>query len=308
VRFVLHAGMPKSIEAYYQETGRAGRDGDPAVAQLIWGGEDVARLRGFIAAGDGDEARKADETRRMNALIAFLETSGCRRRELLRYFGDVPPEACGNCDNCLNPPQLLDATEAARKLLSAVHRTGQRFGIGHLTEVLLGKSSEKVLKFRHEQASVFGIGRDWPVDQWRSLSRQLEATGALMRDPEHGGLALGPASRPILKGEVPVQLKQAPPQRREGRSGSTSASVRRDASNSGVAAGDQALFDALRQRRRELAAAAEVPPYVVFHDATLREMARLRPRTSEDLARVPGVGASKLERWGADFLSVIARG
>ncbi|WP_353199733.1 DNA helicase RecQ [Sandarakinorhabdus sp.] len=305
VRFVLHAGMPKSIEAYYQETGRAGRDGDPAVAQLIWGGEDVARLRGFIAAGDGDEARKADETRRMNALIAFLETSGCRRRELLRYFGDVPPDACGNCDNCLNPPQLLDATEAARKLLSAVYRTGQRFGIGHLTEVLMGKTSEKVLKFRHEQASVFGIGKDVSVDQWRSLTRQLEATGALMRDPEHGGLALGPASRPILKGEVAVQLKQVPPpQRREGRSGG----ARRDAGSADVAPGDQALFDALRQRRRELAAAAEVPPYVVFHDATLREMARLRPRTSVDLARVPGVGASKLERWGADFLAVIARG
>ncbi|WP_439545394.1 DNA helicase RecQ [Sandarakinorhabdus sp.] len=305
VRFVLHAGMPKSIEAYYQETGRAGRDGDPAVAQLIWGGEDVARLRGFIAGSDGDEARKADETRRMNALIAFLETSGCRRRELLRYFGDVPPQACGNCDNCLNPPQLLDATEAARKLLSAVYRTGQRFGIGHLTEVLLGKTTEKVLKFRHEQASVFGIGKDMHVDQWRSLTRQLEAMDALTRDPEHGGLALGPASRPILKGEVAIQLKQAPPQRREGRS--SSSSTRRDGGND-VAAGDQALFDALRQRRRELAAAAEVPPYVVFHDATLREMARQRPRTLGDLARVPGVGASKLERWGPDFLRVIARG
>jgi ATP-dependent DNA helicase RecQ len=271
------------------------------VAQLIWGGEDVARLRGFIAAGEGDEARKADETRRMNALIAFLETSGCRRRELLRYFGDVPPDACGNCDNCLNPPQLLDATEAARKLLSAVYRTGQRFGIGHLTEVLLGKPTEKVLKFRHEQASVFGIGRDLSVDQWRSLTRQLEAMDALTRDPEHGGLALGPASRPILKGYVPIQLKQAPA-RREGRSG-----TRRDAANTDVATGDQALFDALRQRRRELAAAAEVPPYVVFHDATLREMARLRPRTLDALARVPGVGASKLERWGSDFLAVIAR-
>ncbi|WP_353216791.1 DNA helicase RecQ [Sandarakinorhabdus sp.] len=310
VRFVLHAGLPKSIEAYYQETGRAGRDGDPAVAHLMWGGDDVARLRGFIAAGDGDDARKADETRRMNALIAFLETPGCRRRELLRYFGDEPPKRCENCDNCLNPPLLTDATEAARKLLSAVYRTGQRFGIGHLADVLMGKSSEKVLKFRHEQASVFGIGSSWPADQWRSLSRQLEAAGALARDPEHGGLVLGPESRPILKGEVPVQLKQAAAQagaRSRSASGRSRDGAAAPSAAAQVAAGDQGVFDALRQRRREVAAAAEVPPYVVFHDSTLREMARLRPRTTADMGKVPGVGATKLERWGADFLAVIAQ-
>ncbi|WP_164157991.1 RecQ family ATP-dependent DNA helicase, partial [Sandarakinorhabdus rubra] len=199
VRFVVHAGLPRSIEAYYQETGRAGRDGDPAVAQLIWGGEDVARQRGFIAASDGSEAFKAGEARRLNALIAFLDTPGCRRAQLLHYFGETPPTRCGNCDNCLDPPELIDATEAARKLLSAAYRTGQRFGVTHLVDVLAGKASEKVAKFRHDGLAVFGIGREWPADQWRALARQLEAMDALERDPEHGGLILGPAARPILK-------------------------------------------------------------------------------------------------------------
>jgi ATP-dependent DNA helicase RecQ len=297
VRFVVHAGLPKSIESYYQETGRAGRDGDPAVAHLIWGGEDVARLRGFIAAGDGSDAHKANEARRMNALIAFLETAGCRRQELLRYFGETAPATCGNCDNCLNPPTLLDATEAARKLLSAVYRTGQRFGTGHLIEVLGGKATEKVQKFGHDRSSVFGIGKDWPADQWKSLARQLEAIDALERDPQHGGLVLGPAARPILKGEVAINLKQVEPRR--------AAKASSSAAGADVAPQDRGLFEELRSLRRQLAADAGVPPYIVFADATLRAMAARRPQSMADMARIPGVGAVKLESWGPAFLAAI---
>jgi ATP-dependent DNA helicase RecQ len=297
VRFVVHAGLPKSIESYYQETGRAGRDGDPAVAHLIWGGEDVARLRGFIAAGDGSDAHKANEARRMNALIAFLETAGCRRQELLRYFGETAQATCGNCDNCLNPPTLLDATEAARKLLSAVYRTGQRFGTGHLIEVLGGKATEKVQKFGHDRSSVFGIGKDWPADQWKSLAHQLEAIDALERDPQHGGLVLGPAARPILKGEVAINLKQVEPRR--------AAKASSSAAGADVAPQDRGLFEELRSLRRQLAADAGVPPYIVFADATLRAMAARRPQTMADMARIPGVGAVKLESWGPAFLAAI---
>jgi ATP-dependent DNA helicase RecQ len=298
VRFVAHAGLPKSIEAYYQETGRAGRDGDPAVAQLFWGGEDVARLRGFIAGGDGNDAHKANEARRMNALIAFLETAGCRRQELLRYFGEAAPANCGNCDNCLDPPTLLDATEAARKLLSAVYRTGQRFGTGHLIEVLAGKASEKVQKFGHDRLPLFGIGKDWPADQWKSLARQLEAADALERDPQHGGLVLGPAARAILKGEVPVRLKQAPPR-------PLSRAAAKASNTADIAPQDRGLFEELRGLRRQLAADAGVPPYIVFADATLRAMAARRPQTLADMARIPGVGAVKLESWGPAFLAAI---
>ncbi len=299
VRFVAHLGLPKSIEAYYQETGRAGRDGDPAVAHLIWGAEDIARQRQFIAQSEAGEARKAEETRRLTALIAFLETGGCRREPLLGYFGDTPAGRCGNCDNCLAPPVLRDATEAAQKLLSAAFRTGQRFGVQHLIDVLTGKSGEKIQKFGHDQLSVFGIGSDLSAESWKALARQLEAAEALVRE-EHGGLKLGPAARPILKGEVPIALKEPPPRPlRNGRAGSAPTIA-------DVASGDVALFEALRTLRRELAAAAALPPYVIFHDSVLRAMAASRPRGRSELARIPGVGASKLESYGEAFLKVIA--
>ncbi len=291
VRFVAHLGLPKSIEAYYQETGRAGRDGDPAVAHLLYGADDIARARQFIAAGAPD--RRAPDTARLNALIAFCETSQCRRIPLLTYFGDPAPPPCGNCDTCLSPPVLADATEAARKLLSAVYRTGQRFGVGHLVDVLRGNSGEKVTKFGHEALSVFGIGRDLPQARWQALARQLEASEALVRG-EHGGLELGPAARPILKGEASVALRET-----------AATPVRDRRARGGGDGGDDPLFEALRKVRRELAAASGVPPYVVFHDATLRAMAAERPRSLADLGQVSGVGARKLEAYGEAFLKVL---
>ena len=304
VRFVAHIGLPKSIEAYYQETGRAGRDGDPAVAQLFWGAEDIARARGFIAQSDANEARKTEETRRLGALIAFLETGGCRRIPLLEYFGEPRPQPCGNCDNCLDPPALQDATESARKLLSAVYRTGQRFGAGHIVDVLLGKTGEKIDKFGHDKLTVYGIGKELSGEGWKALARQLEASEALVRDGDYGGLVLGPAARAILKGEVAVSLKVASARAEPGRGRTRNAG----ATTAAVADGDLALFDGLRAVRRELAAASNLPPYVIFHDSTLRAMAAHRPASMAEMGRIPGVGARKLEAYGAAFLTAIARG
>ncbi|WP_416907776.1 MAG: DNA helicase RecQ [Polymorphobacter sp.] len=302
VRFVVHMGLPKSIEAYYQETGRAGRDGDPATAQLFWGAADVQRLRGFIAAGEGDAAHKAREEARLNALLGFLETGRCRRQPLLRYFGEPEPVPCGNCDNCLNPPRLDDLTEAARKFLSAVYRTGQRFGAGHVIDVLRGAASERAEKFGHDQLSVWGIGAELDEHRWKDLARALEAADALRRDPEHKGLMLGPGARPLLKGEARFTLREAqarPASRRRAGSSSAPAPVE------GLSEADAPLFEKLRALRRELAAEAGLPPYVIFHDSTLRAMASSRPATLEEMGRISGVGAGKLKAWGDVFLEAV---
>ena len=300
VRFVAHAGLPKSIEAWYQETGRAGRDGDPAVAHLIWGAQDVARARQFISgSGLSDEQQRLAQAR-LAALVGVLETPGCRRGPLLRYFGEAAPARCGNCDNCLAPPDAIDITEAARKLLSAVYRTGQRFGLGHLAAVLAGASDDRIARLGHDRLSVFGIGKDVDGAGWKRIARQLEVTEALVRDPEHGGLMLGPAARAILKGEQPVQMLR-PPQTertREARSKGAAAET--------VSPADLPLFEALRVLRRRLAADAGLPPYVIFHDSTLRAMAARRPANEAELARIPGVGDSKLMAWGGAFLAAIA--
>ena len=222
VRFVAHVGLPKSIEAYYQETGRAGRDGDPAVAHLIYGADDIARQRSFITGSDASEARKAFELGRLGALIHFAETSKCRRIDLLRYFGEDATQACGNCDNCLNPPLLKDARVAAQMLLSAVQRTGQMFGLGHLVDVLRGSGAEKIRKFGHNELTVFGIGKDFEKPEWDALARQLLAADALARN-EHGGLVFGPNARAYLRGEAEVQLRAETPAPR-GRSSRSSAS------------------------------------------------------------------------------------
>ena len=290
VRFVAHAGIPKSIEAYYQETGRAGRDGDPATAMLFWGAEDFARARRRIET-EVEDARRGGERQRLNALAGLVEATGCRRAILLRHFGEHPPQACGNCDNCLNPPQAVDATEIARKLLSAAFRTEMRFGVGHLTDVLAGKETDKIFTLNHHRLSVFGIANEEEVQLIKPIARALLARDALRAD-DFGGLSFGPAARAILKGEERVSIVLPPKRERK----------RRTARDSGPA---DPLFDALRDLRRELAKEQGVPPYVIFHDATLREMAAVRPADRRALSEITGVGARKLEAFGDAFLAVI---
>ncbi len=292
VRFVAHAGLPKSIEAYYQETGRAGRDGDPAVAQMFWGADDFARARGWI--DDMPEARRPQERARLASLAALVETGDCRRAILLRHFDEDPPARCGNCDICLDPPLRTDLTELARKFLSAVYRTGQMFGVGHIEAVLTGSATDKVTKAGHDQLSVFGIVGGDEAALVKPVARALLLRDAL-GTTEHGGLALGPAARSILKGEADFAMALPPqrtPRRRERDRASTNPQ------------GDP-LFDALRARRRELAEEAGVPPYVVFHDSTLREIAAKRPASIGDLSRIAGIGSRKLEAYGDAFLAVV---
>ncbi len=293
VRFVAHAGIPKSIEAYYQETGRAGRDGDPATAVMLWAAGDFAQARQRL--GEVDEARQASERARLDALAMLVETPGCRRAVLLRHFGEDPPERCGNCDNCLEAPGVVDATELARKLLSAVYRTGQSFGFGHLQKVLTGAADERVLQRGHDQLSVFGIVEADEARLLQPVSRALQARGSLVAT-EHGGLKLAGDARAILKGKATLEIVQPPVTRKE----------RRRRSDTPNPIGDP-LFGALRELRRELAAEAQVPPYVIFHDAVLREMAAARPATLDELGAISGVGARKLEAYGDAFLAVIRR-
>ncbi|MFM5886513.1 MAG: DNA helicase RecQ [Novosphingobium sp.] len=293
VRFVAHAGIPKSIEGYYQETGRAGRDGDPALALMLWGAEDFARARQRL--GEVEPHRQAGERARLDVLAALVETGECRRAVLLRHFGEDPPAQCGNCDNCLDAPGVVDAGQLAQKLLSAVYRTGQSFGFGHIEKVLTGVADERVTQRGHDQLSVFGIVPADEAPLLRPLARALQARGVLV-PTEHGGLALGGAARAMLKGEVPVQIVLAPKRER-----SRTRRGRGDVINP---VGDP-LFDALRALRRDLAADGGVPPYVIFHDATLREMAAGLPASLAALGEVGGVGARKLEAYGEAFLAVI---
>jgi ATP-dependent DNA helicase RecQ len=294
VRFVAHAGLPKSIESYYQETGRAGRDGDPAEAMMLWGADDFARAR--MRLSELPEARVAGERVRLNALAALVETVECRRALLLRHFGENPPERCGNCDNCLEPAAQVDATILAQKLLSAVYRTGQSFGAGHIEAVLCGRSDERIASRGHDKLSVFGIVAGEEARLIKPLVRSLMAREAL-DTTEHGGLMLGPAARAMMKGETAVLMAEPPVKR-------TQRAARGGASATPNPVGDP-LFDALRAMRRELAAEANVPPYVIFHDAVLRAMASERPATRSALADIPGVGGKKLDAWGDAFLNVI---
>jgi len=292
VRFVAHAGLPKSIEAYYQETGRAGRDGEPAVTQLYWGAEDFARARRRIET-DVEEGRRAGERQRLNAMAMLVEAPGCRRAILLGHFGEDPPPSCGNCDNCLHPPSGIDASVIARKLLSAAFRTEMRYGVTHLADVLAGRETERVLMLGHHRLSVFGIADEAEQKLIKPVARALLARDALRAD-DYGGLSFGPAAKAILKGEAPLPLV-LPPERQ-----------RRRARKGAVDYPHDPLFETLRELRRDIARAQGVPPYVVFADATLREMATARPDSLAGLARISGVGAKKLENYGAAFLAAIS--
>ena len=309
VRFVAHMDLPKSMEGYYQETGRAGRDGLPANAWLTYGMADVVMLRQMVDNGEAGEERKRVERQKLDALLGFCESTRCRRQTLLQYFGETMPKPCGNCDNCLEPPATWDGTTAAQKALSCVYRTGQRFGVVHLIDVLMGKTTERVQQFGHDQLSTFGIGSDLTEVAWRGVFRQLTASGLLAVDVEgFGGLKLTLDSRDVLKGGKSVTFR-VEDVKKPGRK-TTFGKTRDTATGGRVAKGsvkleDERLWEALREERLKFSREQNVPPYVIFHDATLLEMLKRRPKDLTEFAVISGVGANKLERYGKAFLKVL---
>ena len=303
VRFVAHLDLPKSIEAYYQETGRAGRDGQPADAWMVYGLQDVVRLQQMAQGSDGSEQHKRAERHKLDAMLGLCEVTSCRRKVLLSYFADEAPNQCGNCDNCQLPPETWDATEAAQKVLSCIYRTGQRFGVVHVMDVLQGKENEKVLQHGHQQLSTFGIGSDIHEAQWRSVIRQLVVRGLLRVDLEgFSALQLTDICRPVLKGEQSLHLRKedikAPSTKKGGSKASRKTQIRSE---------DQELWEELRECRKYLAEEHNVPPYVIFHDATLKEMIDVMPMSASEFLMIGGVGDSKMEKYGADFIEIICR-
>ena len=300
VRFVAHIDLPSSIEAYYQETGRAGRDGLPAQALMLYGYEDIALRGRFIEESEAPEQRKRMERQKLDALLGLAETAGCRRQALLSYFGDRC-EPCGNCDTCAEPPRLFDGTVAAQKALSCIYRTGERFGQAYIVDVLLGVDNDRIARSGHDRISTHGIGKEHDARTWRAILRQLIALRLVDVDlAGHGGLSIAQGGRAFLK-EKPTLMLRVP----------TPARARRDRTaraqtTAALAGADQGLFEALRARRLELARAQNVPPYVIFHDRTLMELAAARPASRAQMSMVPGVGETKLDRYGPAFLSVIA--
>jgi ATP-dependent DNA helicase RecQ len=300
VRFVVHFDLPKHIEGYYQETGRAGRDGLPADALLFYGAQDIATARWLIENNDNAEQRRI-EAHKLNAMVGLAESVTCRRRVLLNYFGERREHDCGNCDVCLDPPACFDATEAARMALSCVYRVGQRFGIAHVIDVLRGADTERIRALHHQRLSTYGIGRDRSAQEWTSILRQLIHRGYLVQDiASYSVLKLAETARPLLRGELSLQLarpriKEQLPKKRG-----------RIEAGAGRESHDAMLFEELRLLRRRLAEAQGVPPYVVFGDLTLMQMARLRPADENALLDITGVGQHKLEKYGADFLTTIA--
>ena len=296
VRFVAHLDLPKTIEAYYQETGRAGRDGAPANAWMIYGLQDVIKLRQMMQGSQGSEQHKRIEQHRLNAMLGLCEITSCRRQALLDYFGETYPEPCGNCDSCLEPAQTWDATEACRMALSAVARTGERFGVNHLIDVLKGKETDKIWQFNHHHLPTFGVGDALDNNQWRSVFRQLVGRGYLSVDLQgYGALKLQEKCRPLLRGECDIALRLDQKQKVAKRQTKTPLP---DDINVG-------LWEALRECRRELAEEQGVPPYVIFHDSTLVEMCSVVPKTLDDFSKLSGVGERKLMKYGEVFLAAI---
>jgi ATP-dependent DNA helicase RecQ len=307
VRFVAHLDLPKSMEGYYQETGRAGRDGLPANAWLAYGLGDVVSMRQMIDGGDAPEERKRLERQKLDALLGYCESTTCRHQTVLRYFGEEHPGNCGECDNCLEPVDTWNATQAAQMALSCAYRTGQRFGAGHLSDVLIGKATERVEKFNHQRLSTFGIGKELGATQWSSVYRQLVASGLLEADAEaYGGLKLTETSRPVLRGEREVWLRRDadPAVQKAGRKAmraERTAKAREPFSG----ANEDRLWLALKAKRMELARKQGVPPYVIFHDSTLLEILNCRPCSLAELGEISGVGQAKLAKYGEAFLKVV---
>lgn len=299
VRFVAHLDLPKSLEAYYQETGRAGRDGLPAEAWMVYGLQDVLMLKQMLNNSEGDERHKRVEQHKLEAMLALCEETRCRRQALLAYFDEDLPEPCGHCDNCIDTIETWDATEAARQALSAIHRSGQRYGVGYLTDILMGRENDRVRALGHQHLSVFGIGKALTEHQWRSLFRQLVARSLIDVDVEgFGGLRLSENCRPLLRGETTLHLRRDLSQQvRPTRSASQASQL--------VRAHERDTWEALRTLRRQLAEEHSVPPYVIFPDSTLLEMLRKQPKDLIDMAQISGVGARKLERYGRAFLAAL---
>ncbi|MEX0954945.1 MAG: DNA helicase RecQ [Rhizobiaceae bacterium] len=300
VRFVLHLDLPGSIEAYYQETGRAGRDGLPSETLMLYGSEDVALRSRFITESDAPDQRKHMERQKLEALLGLAETAGCRRQLLLSYFGD-DRRPCGNCDTCTEPPKLFDGTIAVQKALSCIYRTGERFGQAYVVDVLLGVENDRIAQFGHDRVSTFGIGTEHDSRTWRAILRQMIALRLVdVNLAGHGGLAIAPAGRDFLRDKPTLMLRVPRTQsaRRQ--------KVARSAVQTSVPEADRDLFQALRQKRMEMARVQNVPPYVIFHDKTLIELAAARPASRAEMANVPGVGEAKLDRYGPAFLTVIA--
>ncbi|RCK52576.1 ATP-dependent DNA helicase RecQ [Thalassospira profundimaris] len=300
VRFVAHLNLPKSMEAYYQETGRAGRDGLPANAWMNYDLSDIVSIRGMLAASDAPDTQKRIEQRKLDALIGLAETTKCRRQVILSYFGESDAKPCGNCDTCLEPVDTWDATDASRKALSAVYRTGQRFGPAHVIEVLMGRNTEKIRQNGHDKTSVYGLGKDIAQPQWRSVFRQLLAMGYLQVNEEgHGGVYLTEESRPVLRGEKVVEMRLDTSERKR-----ATTQRLRDFDTFFEDESDREMWEALRRLRRELAQEQNVPPYVIFNDRTLSEMVKFKPRSLNEMAAINGVGAKKLDQYGLAFLDI----
>ena len=298
VRFVAHLDLPKSIEAYYQETGRAGRDGEPSEAWMAYGMQDVALQHARIAESGADEGQKILESQRLTALLAYCEAPRCRRQVLLDYFGEER-QPCGNCDVCSEPPDLWDGTQAAQKALSVIYRTGMRFGVSHLIDLLRGKATDKARQWGHDRLPTFGVGSDLDEHAWKSVFRQLAAAGLVHVDmAEHGALQLTEAAREVLKGQRRVQLRR--PAKRKSTAPSRTGGVAHD-----LSAADAALFQTLRQWRSDTAREQGVPAYVILHDKTLRELAESRPVSHGLLAGITGMGSAKIEHYGQELLALI---